>query len=374
MRITIATGPLLPVPPLRGGSVPRMWMGLAEEFARRGHDTCIFARSFNGQPCSEILRGVAYQRFGGFSQSGSIGLDLAKDLAYSMLAARRLPRSDVLVTNNFWLPVICALARKSAGRVVVNANRFPKGQYKLYGGAAAIAAASRSVRDAVVRESPVLAGRTFVIPNTVDEAFLRNRIAPRRSSERKTLLFVGRIHPEKGVHLLIEAFAAIRARHQDWQLLIVGPVLEADGGGGAPYLQQLRHAARGLPVRFADPVFDPSALAQIYQESDLFCYPSLADLGEALPVAPLEAMACGLPVVASAIDCLMEIVSDGDTGWIFDHRQNATGALRAVLEEAMRSPARLAEMGARALKFAQRYSRERVADEYLLQFGRLPGN
>lgn len=349
-------------------------MGLVEEFARRGHSVCIFARSFNGQPRGEILRGVTYERFGGFQQSGSVILDLTRDLAYSMLAARRLPRADILVTNNFWLPVICALVSRSAGRIVVNANRFPKGQYRLYGGAAAIAAASTSVRNAIVRESPALAARTFVIPNTVDEAFLQTRIAPRRSSKRKTLLFVGRIHPEKGVHLLVEAFAAICARHQDWQLLIVGPVLEADGGGGAPYMQRLRHAAGGLPVKFADPVFDPVALAQIYRESDLFCYPSLADRGEALPVAPLEAMACGLPVVASAIDCQLEIVSNGDTGWIFDHRANAAASLSAVLEEAMRIPDRLTEMGACALEFARRYSRERIADDYLLQFGKLLSN
>src|SRR5437763_1251260 len=82
MRITIATGPSFPVPALRGGAAARLWQGLAEEFARRGHDVCIVARSFTGQPSEEIIRDVRYIRWGGFSQSLSIYVDLLRDFLY----------------------------------------------------------------------------------------------------------------------------------------------------------------------------------------------------------------------------------------------------------------------------------------------------
>ena len=330
--------------------MPRMWMGLAEAFARRGNDVCIVARGFEGQPEREVLRGVIYLRFGGGSQSRWIVADLLKDLAYAVRVALRLPRADILVTNSFWLPVVAAALAPAAGRIVVNANRFPKGQYRLYRGAACIAAASASVRNEIARECPALAGRTVVIPNTVDGCFLRTAGDRRRAAERRTLLYEGRIHPEKGIHLLVDAFARICAQQNDWRLRIVGPASEADGGGGPEYLESLKAAASGSPVEFCDPIFDPAALADVYRECDLFCYPSLAERGEAFPVAPLEAMACGLPAVTSAIDCFSEIVSEGETGWIFDHRgAGAVETLGNALQAAMRDPTRLKTMGAKAV-------------------------
>src|SRR5262249_27007085 len=162
-------------------------MSLAEAFAHAGHDVCVFARAFDGQPRREARNGVSYERFGGFAQGRAIALDLVKDLAYALAAAPRLRRADILVTNDFWLPAICPAMRPSAGKVVVNANRFPKGQYLLYGGAAAIAAASSSVRNAIVRERPALAGRTVVIPNVVHPAFLEAGHRKVASEKTRTL-------------------------------------------------------------------------------------------------------------------------------------------------------------------------------------------
>jgi len=82
MRITIATGPWLPVPAINGGAIPRMWQGLAGEFAKRGHDVCIFARSDDRQPNEERINGVRYVRRGGATESLAITRDLAKDLVY----------------------------------------------------------------------------------------------------------------------------------------------------------------------------------------------------------------------------------------------------------------------------------------------------
>jgi len=131
MRITIATGPLLPVPALRGGAIPRMWLGLAREFARHGHEVCVFARRFPGQPDSETDAGVRFLRVGGFDQGRLITLDILKDLAYASRAVWRLPDADILITNDFWLPVLASILRPETGRIVINANRFPKGQYFL---------------------------------------------------------------------------------------------------------------------------------------------------------------------------------------------------------------------------------------------------
>ena len=371
MRITVATGPLLPIPALRGGAIPRMWLGLAREFARQGHEVCIFARQFPGQAANEIEAGVRFLRAGGFDQGRSIALDLLRDLAYASRAVWRLPEADILITNDFWLPVVAGILGRRAGRIVINANRFPKGQYFLYGSAARIAAASSAVSDAIAAQTPALRDRIRVFPNPVDTGimFPDERV---RVVDPRILLYVGRLHPEKGVHVLASAYAKLAARRAGWRLRIVGPWKAEEGGGGEAYVQGLRTALEGVPADIVGPQFDPGALAAEYRAASLFCYPSLAETGESFGLAVLEAMACGVPPVVSALGCFRDFVSDDQTGWVFDHRSaDPARSLAAVLEQAMAENSRAAAMGWRASAFATGFSYERVAVQYLMDFSRL---
>lgn len=371
MRITIATGPMLPVPALRGGAIPRMWQGLGEAFAAQGHDVCVFARAFAGQPGEERIAGVRYRRWGGFDQGSSVYADLARDFAYALRAAHRLPPADILVTNDFWLPVFAGARQRTSGRVVVNANRFPKGQYFLYGRVARIAAASSAVRDAIVAQAPGLDSRIRIFPNPLDTEVMRPGDPP-RAGEPRTLLYVGRLHPEKGVHVLAAAFAAVASRHPGWRLRVVGPWRAAEGGGGDAYLAQLRGALEGLPAEIAPPQFDVRALAAEYRAAALFCYPSLADRGEAFGLAALEAMACGVPPVVSALACFRDFIADGESGWVFDHRgHDPAVALAGILEGAMADPGALARVGRRAAQVALDYGYAQVARRYLDDFSEL---
>jgi glycosyltransferase involved in cell wall biosynthesis len=67
-------------------------------------------------------------------------------------------------------------------------------------------------------------------------------------------------------------------------------------------------------------VFDEKALIGEYRECAVFVYPSLAETGEALPVAPLEAMAAGCATIVSDLPCFDDYIEDGVTGLKFDHR------------------------------------------------------
>lgn len=368
MRITVATGPLLPVPALRGGAIARMWHGLAGEFARRGHDVCIVARRFPGQPDREVAGGIRFLRTGGIAQGRWVALDLLKGFFDSGLTARRLPQADILVTNDFWLPVF---APRTAGRIVVNANRAPKGQYFLYRGAARIAAASGAVRDAIALQTPTLAERIRVFPNPIDTRIMCSDDSP-ATPAAPTLLFVGRLHPEKGVHLLAEAFARTALCRDGWRLRLVGPWKQSDGGGGEAYVQRLRDLLRDLPAEICGPQFDAVALAAEYRAATLFCYPSLAETGESFGVAPLEAMACGTPPVVSALDCFRDFIRDGETGWVFDHRAaDPAGTLASALDRAMEDPARADAIAKRASRSARAFGYAEVADGYLADFERL---
>jgi glycosyltransferase involved in cell wall biosynthesis len=371
VKITIATGPLLPVPAVRGGAIPRMWHGLAKEFARQGAEVCVFARAYARQPAEETLNGVRFLRMGGFKQGRWLALDLLKDLRYAATAVGRLPDADILVTNDFWLPAFAARLRRRAGLVVVNANRYPKGQYFLYGGVARIAAASSAVRDAIALQTPALKDRIRVFPNPVDTGIMYPD-GTARAVEPRVLLYVGRLHPEKGVHLLAEAFARIAPNHPGWRLRIVGPWMLEEGGGGLPYANKLRHVLKGVPAEIVEPQFDPALLAKEYRAATLFCYPSLAERGESFGLAALEAMACGVAPLVSSLDCFRDFVRDGQTGWVFDHRaSDPAAALTAALEAVMADPARALEIGGRAGQVASKYSYATVAENYLADFREL---
>lgn len=348
----------------------KAWHGLAREMARAGHEVTIVARSFPGQPPAETIEGVRFLRAGGFSQGKHVAWDLAKDLLYAFASLPRLPGGDILVTNDFWLPMLAARLRRSAGAVVVSAGRFPKGQYRLYRRAERIVAISGAVRGAIAEEQPTLAAKTLVIPLPVDLAPFAGA-APQRETTSK-LLFVGRVHPEKGLELLLGAFALLAARFPEWRLEIVGPAAEAEGGGGERYLERLRDLARGQRIDLRGPVFDPAALAAVYRDADLFCYPSLAERGEAFGVAALESMAAGIAPVVSDLACFRDFVRDGENGWVFDHRGPAASeALAVVLAQAMADEERRRRAGLAARRIAEGFSFAAVARSYLAEFARI---
>jgi glycosyltransferase involved in cell wall biosynthesis len=187
------------------------------------------------------------------------------------------------------------------------------------------------------------------------------------------VLFVGRIHPEKGLDHLIGAFRILSGRFPEVLLRIVGPHEPFHGGGGTEYLKRLREAAAGLCVEFLEPVFDAERLAEIYRSGDVFCYPSLAEHGEAFPVAPLEAMASGLVPVVSSLECFADLIKEGVSGFSFDHRANPEVRLAELLADLLADPVRLERARREALRRAVHFSLERVARMYLEDFAGLVG-
>ena len=352
----------------------RVWQGLAEVFAARGHNVTILCRAYKKQPQHEILNGVKYIRRGGFSQSRHIVVDLVKDLAYAVKITPLLPAADILVINDFWVPVLAHWLRSVVGQIVINVNRFPKGQFFLYSGAARLVAASNVIRDAIAEQCPTLATRVRVFPNPIDTEIFSPPMPPRPNRDDKTILYVGRVHPEKGIHILIDAFDLLAKVFSRVRLQIVGPVREDQGGGGLSYLQALQSKANGMNVQFLDPVFEPTRLAEIYRNANLFCYPSLAEKGESFGVAPLEAMATGLVPVVSDLKCFRDFIDEGKTGYYFDHRSSdAVSNLYRVLRAAFLNREQTSQMSIEAAREASNFSYDRIGSLYLEDFEKLLG-
>lgn len=223
MRISIVTGPFQPVLPGPAGATEKIWQGLAEQFAAQGHRVSLICRSWDGQEPREARRGVEYVRLPGWRRTGRLAWDVVKDLGYSLNALKRIAPSDIAATNTFWLPALLTVFSRHVGKVVVSVERFPKGQMRLYGRAARLRAASTAIGDAIRREWRGAAGLVKVMPNPVDTVVFKPPAEARRFNGARTILYTGRIHPEKGIHLLIQAFARVLPAFPDLRLRLLGP-------------------------------------------------------------------------------------------------------------------------------------------------------
>jgi glycosyltransferase involved in cell wall biosynthesis len=354
-----------------GGAVEKIWFDLGRAFAKRGHEVTHISREHPALSENEFIDGVQHVRVSGFETPQSMVRLKWRDLMYSLRVLSVLPPSDILVTNTFWLPLLASESRH--GKIYVHVQRHPQGQMCLYRKAARLQTVSTHTGQAIRHQAPSLAGRVTVIPN-----FVANVIESRVSLKReKQILYVGRVHPEKGLHLLIKAFSALIAQgFDDWRLCVVGPWELKHGGGGAEYRDQLKAQAGDSSkfINWVGPVFNPDQLNGYYKASSLFVYPSLADKGESCPLAPLEAMSQGCPVVVSSLGCFSDYVTAGVNGWVFDHRSaHPQTELARTLAAIMRDDAALRAASENAVCTARKYTLSAVSEKYLLDFERVAG-
>jgi glycosyltransferase involved in cell wall biosynthesis len=371
MKITIILGAFLPVPPTMGGAVEKMWYALAQAFTQRGHEVVMVSRKMPDQPQEEIADGVRYLRVRGFNTPRSLVWLKLLDLLYSLRVRSILPPADILVTNTFWLPVLSRDPMR--GKIYVHVGRYPKGQMRFYRRAARLQAPSSAIGRAIAAEAPQISGKVSVVPYPAPES--TSGALPSISSRSKIILYVGRVHPEKGVHLLVDAFVrGTRAAFTDWKLMIVGPMETRFGGGGAEYLSALQRSAAesGDQVVFAGSIFNPAELEKAFRSARLFVYPSLGERGESFGLAPLEAMTHGCAVLASSLDCFGDFIRDRETGFVFDHRsKNPSESLRQKMEEVVSNEALLARVAESGHHKSVEYSLPRVADLFIADFSSL---
>jgi glycosyltransferase involved in cell wall biosynthesis len=178
------------------------------------------------------------------------------------------------------------------------------------------------------------ASRVRVIRSGVDlERFSeqRDRAAARAAlgvaAQAPLVLFVGNLEPRKQIDVLLRAMALVRARVPEVQLVIVGSGENAGAQDQTSRLNDLTHELELTEcVRFVGRVSDDQLL-DYYAAADVFALPSSS---EAQGIVALEAMACGLPVVATAVGGLLGTIEDGRTGYLVPPGEVAPLADRLV--------------------------------------------
>ncbi len=168
-------------------------------------------------------------------------------------------------------------------------------------------------------------------------------------ADAPVLLFVGRIQPLKGPDVAVRALAALR--RDDALLLIVGG---ASGAEGDSELRALHDLIDELGVREQVRFVPPQPhhiLSTHYRAADVVVVPSRS---ESFGLVALEASACGVPVVASAVGGLLTLVDHGETGYLVPNRDPEVFA--RYIGEIIDHPAHAHALGKRAAVRAQRYT------------------
>ncbi|GGY15627.1 glycosyltransferase family 4 protein [Paludibacterium paludis] len=204
-----------------------------------------------------------------------------------------------------------------------------------------VACNSHSTREWLLQHQPCLASRSCVIWNGVAAPSPQMDAASHVPGGAVTTIgLVGRINRMKGQTVLIEAAERLAAQGVDgFRVVFVG----SPPPGQEHFLDALRARIDQSPIsdRLTLQGFS-SDIWRIWKTIDIACVPSIEP--ESFGLVAVEAMATGLPVVASAHGGILEIVRDGETGWLCE--PGSVPELSARLNDLLASPARRAEFGA----------------------------
>jgi phosphatidyl-myo-inositol alpha-mannosyltransferase len=212
---------------------------------------------------------------------------------------------------------------------------------------------SETARQTVIGFSP---GEYRVIPNGIDI----DRYTAARDGEKVPgrILFIGRPEPRKGLPALLEAFQGLRRRMPQATLVLAGPTPDE--------LQSLAARERKTPRRSLEGV---TALGRVSHEvkiremaaAEVLCAPSNG--GESFGIVLIEAMAAGLPVVASDIPGYRAVLAEGSAGVLVP--PNDPAALENALHTALCSPELRQDLTLSGIARSERYSWDRLVHQVM---------
>jgi glycosyltransferase involved in cell wall biosynthesis len=352
---------------LGSGGAERVTATLSTEWARRGWDVTIvtISASEDVYPIAPSIRRRTLDLAG--DSSGALAA-IRQNVA-RIRALRRVileERPDAVLGMMSTTAVLTILATRGLRvRVIVSERIHPPAmplgrEWELarrlvYPWADRVVALTDESRRWI--ESRAKGASVEVIPNAVvlplpDSA---PRVPPSSvlAPQARVLLAVGRLDHQKGFDVLIEAFARVASRFPEWHVVIAG-----DGPDRSPLHALVRSA--GLVGR-VHLVGRAGNMGDWYRRADLFV---LSSRFEGFPNTLVEAMAHGCPVVSFDCDTgPRDIVRPGVDGWLVTPVSDSE-ALAATLQAVMDDDGARASAAARASEVCQRYSLERIADQW----------
>ncbi len=223
----------------------------------------------------------------------------------------------------------------------------------------AIVAVTSSLKERIEKFPGVQPGRVFIVPNGIDCSFWNTDPNFMPELRGPTVVTVGQLRHVKGQDVLLESWTRVLESHPDARLSIVG-----DGPDRADLERRAAELHIERSVRFEGQL-EPKRIRSILRRARVFVLPSRS---EAMPLALLEAMACGVPSVATRVGGVPEILANGAGVMVEPEDPESLGrAVDLLLDEP--GPAR--RFAATGIERARRYSEASMVESYRRLFSNL---
>lgn len=237
-----------------------------------------------------------------------------------------------------------------------------------------VTAISMSVKESL-KDAGVVENKIRFVPNGIDtERFCKNVGGVRDwldiDLNAPVILSVGNYHPRKGLEILIKAMPDIIKERPEAKLVLVGRTK----GKLEPLVQEMdlnRSVRLTGPIPFPlsalssmdSPNGSKDKLAGLYREADVYVSAAMEEGAEGLSLAMLDAMAAGLPLVATRISGNRDLVSDGVNGLLV--KPGDSKALAQSILETINNKRTVNDFGEKNRMTAENYSWRKIANQYL---------
>jgi glycosyltransferase involved in cell wall biosynthesis len=307
LRIAVVAPPFYELPPDGYGGIERVCWSLAEGLVDRGHDVTLVGAG----PSRTRARFVA--TFAEAQQEG-VESETLTEVLHAARAAAALEELELdLVHDHTRAGLLGAAARRVPTLATVHAPvAGPESQAPLY------EALSRWISLAALSEAQRRAAPGLPWAGTVPNGIAVDDF-PFRADKQDFLLYLGRMSPQKGVHVAIRA-----AREAGRRLVIAGaPTIASERA----YFEEQVRPSLGDGVEWVGEVAGEARTSLLARAACLL-FPIAWD--EPFGLVLVEALACGTPVVALRAGSVPEIVADGETGFVRDAPDELADAIRAL--------------------------------------------
>ena len=382
-RILLVPPPELPVPAVQGGAVETLVTHLIRENERRGCLDLLCA-SIPDPAAAEQAKALRHTRMLYVARPRGarrywplvfiercFGIAAPYDPWYQKVQlslALELPPPDLIVAEGGNLTQCSAISRMfGRGRCLAHLHGQTACSHTMddiYGGVLAL---SEFIRDDYLKTSSLDRQHAYILHNCIDtarftpgapDAALRASLG--FAPEDFVVLFCGRLEPDKGIHKLLEAMAAVDDAR--CKLLIVGSPFFGRTQS-SPFLRKLEQQAHALGDRVCFTGYVPNEnLPDYYRLADLVCVPTLVE--EAAGLVAVEAMGCGRPVLATRSGGMPEYLQ-GSQAVLVDRGPELAAQLSWAIRMLHEHPDLCAQMGAAGARAAQRFSTAAFYETFL---------
>ncbi len=368
MKIALVSPYDLSVP----GGVNSHILPLAAQFRCAGHDVRIIGPASDLDSLPQAPDVIVIGRPFPVPASGSIArIALSLRLAGQVKAVLQRERFDVVHVHEPLMPLLPIQFLRFSDAVNVGTfHAAREGGHRLYSYSRRLLRRWYRKLDGKIAVSPVAAafvsryfrGYYNIIPNGVDVGFFGQEAEPLSEfmDGKLNILYLGRFEKRKGLSYLLRAFPAVKREMPETRLII------GSDGRSRPRFERYVRRAHMDDVVFTG--FIPPELVPRYQRSaHIYCSPATGN--ESAGIVLLEAMAAGLPIVASNIDGYASLVTHGVEGLLVlpkDPEALSHALVHLLADQAMRE-----HMGQMGRLRAEEFSWERISQQVLSYYERL---